>query len=452
MTTKSEDIKLPKWEKIDRGIWRYYHVGDKIGKPSGSFYAEPQVGWKINGKGERVPERAYLKADTKAAMRKLIEDAKAKGRAGVPQDRRAQPLVDYLRRWLCDKYSLVDLTPSDYEPSKFRVLARERILSKHYNTAKHYNRIIEQHIVPVLGAYRLDELQPEQIQLHVNHLASQGKGRTAEYVCQVLSAAYNTAKKRRILVWSPMEGVTRPSYEKKSGSKEPLTPLEIRALLQTAEEAQDSFYALWAVSAGTGCRPGELLGLHRNDVHVNDPDNAFVVIRRRLIAVHDGKPTFAENTKSGEKGNAVLSIAPDVAWALIAHLNGQAADREHVGEQYLDYGLVFCSERGLPLVERSVVRAFKKALQRASITREVRLYDFRHAHATTILERGFDIKFVQQRLRHTSLSVLNTTYAHVRRAADAEVARAVSDAFRVDRGGEMAYAAELKEADRERFR
>jgi integrase len=249
-------------------------------------------------------------------------------------------------------------------------------------------------------------------------------------VCQVLSAAYNRAKKKRIIAWSPMEGVERPAYESASGAKEPLTAAEVGALLETAATEEDPLFALWSLSAATGCRPGELLGLHRDDVHIDDPNAAFIVLRRRLIDAHDRIPLFADDTKSGAKGNARLSIDPDTARALAAHLEHQAADRERLGERYLDYGLLFCTEGGAPLIERNVRDDFKRALKRAGVTRDMTFYGLRHAHATLILESGHDIKAVQARLRHSNLTVLNTTYAHVRQAMDADVAKSVGAAIR----------------------
>ncbi len=55
--------------------------------------------------------------------------------------------------------------------------------------------------------------------------------------------------------------------------------------------------------------------------------------------------------------------------------------------------------------------------------RDTKLYGLRHGHATLILEETDNLKLVQERLRHTSLKVLEKTYVYVRRPQDARVAR-----------------------------
>jgi integrase len=59
----------------------------------------------------------------------------------------------------------------------------------------------------------------------------------------------------------------------------------------------------------------------------------------------------------------------------------------------------------------------------------VRFYDQRHFHATTVMEETGNLKYVQERLRHTSLKVLEKTYAHVRKPVDAAVAKRVGAAI-----------------------
>ncbi|HEV2125629.1 MAG TPA: tyrosine-type recombinase/integrase, partial [Chloroflexota bacterium] len=103
-------------------------------------------------------------------------------------------------------------------------------------------------------------------------------------------------------------------------------------------------------------------------------------------------------------------------------------ERRQLGERYVDHGLVFCYAGGTPLLHRNVARAFTRALERAHL-RHVRFYDQRHFHATTVMEQTGNLKLVQARLRHTSLQVLEKTYAHVRKPVDTAVAKSVGDAI-----------------------
>src|SRR5918911_226023 len=115
------------------GIWRHYKPGDKFygpddprNRPTGSYYQEVMLGWTINDAGKRVPDRIRPTGDTLAELKQRIDEEKAKRQAGMAANRKAQPLAAYLRQWLCDKYSLVDLAPDDFQPSAFKKLARTR--------------------------------------------------------------------------------------------------------------------------------------------------------------------------------------------------------------------------------------------------------------------------------------------------------------------------------------
>ena len=61
----------------------------------------------------------------------------------------------------------------------------------------------------------------------------------------------------------------------------------------------------------------------------------------------------------------------------------------------------------------SIKRAWKEALRRAGITRRIRPYDLRHAHATQALAHGADIKAVSQNMGHADTSMIHRHYQHV---------------------------------------
>lgn len=61
----------------------------------------------------------------------------------------------------------------------------------------------------------------------------------------------------------------------------------------------------------------------------------------------------------------------------------------------------------------TIKRAWKRALQRAGITRRIRPYDLRHAHATQALAHGADIKAVSQNMGHADTTMIHRHYQHV---------------------------------------
>jgi integrase len=67
--------------------------------------------------------------------------------------------------------------------------------------------------------------------------------------------------------------------------------------------------------------------------------------------------------------------------------------------------------RGKPVT--TIKRAWKRALERAGITRTIRPYDLRHAHATQALAHGADIKAVSQNMGHADTTMIHRHYQHV---------------------------------------
>lgn len=65
--------------------------------------------------------------------------------------------------------------------------------------------------------------------------------------------------------------------------------------------------------------------------------------------------------------------------------------------------IIFISERGGKLSERTLQKIFEKALKNAKIKKDATFHSLRHSFATHLLENGVDIRYVQELLGHQNI-------------------------------------------------
>jgi integrase/recombinase XerC len=171
---------------------------------------------------------------------------------------------------------------------------------------------------------------------------------------------------------------------------EHLRPGEVEALLEAP--AGDSFAAvrdraLLELLYASGLRVSELVSLDWLDLDLGE---------RALRVV--GKGGKERQVPFGRPAQEALR-----RWREIASLacGDGAAD-----------GAVFLNRRGGRLTDRSVRRVLDRAMAATALARGVHPHALRHSFATHLLERGADLRAIQELLGHASLSTTQR-YTHV---------------------------------------
>ncbi len=138
----------------------------------------------------------------------------------------------------------------------------------------------------------------------------------------------------------------------------------------------------------TGLRVSELVGINLSDL---DLDAGIVMIRG----------------KGKRERIAVLGKSAIAAIRNWLSVRGEVETRAP-----LDRSAVYLNHVGTRITTRSVARILNKHLKRAGVTTAASPHSLRHSFATHLLDRGADIRSVQELLGHRSLSSTQI-YTHV---------------------------------------
>ena len=189
----------------------------------------------------------------RTALRRLLEGATAGFNADPNQS-----LADYLTEWLETKQ--LQLKPA--------TLAR-------------YRSYVHQDLIPALGTVRFDELGHNHIASYVHTQLATGRGKvTIHRILATLSSALGDAVRQHRLPHNP----ARPTVIPRPAAKERTiwTNNQASQFLRHCHNADPAFADLIELIIGTRMRKGEALGLHWNDVHL---EQRMLFVRWSLSAV-----------------------------------------------------------------------------------------------------------------------------------------------------------------------
>ena len=273
-----------------------------------------------------------------------------------------------------------------------------------------YEKIVRNHIIPGLGAIKLNDLKPSDIQRFYGEvLAKNGVNgeplspRTAQYAGAILKKALKYAVEvEGVLSFNPASRVPLPKSVPSVPT--PWTFGELREFLEATKSHRLSFF--FRLSAFTGARRGEVLALKWSDFD----GKAISISKSRALA---GNGVIEQNTtKGGKGGQRRVALDPETIQLFTEHRKRQIQERLLMGSSWVETGYVFVQENGEPLDIGTPTHLFKKLANRAGL-RSIRLHDLRHLHATELLRLGEPLHVVSDRLGHKDPMVTATIYAHV---------------------------------------
>lgn len=155
----------------------------------------------------------------------------------------------------------------------------------------------------------------------------------------------------------------------------------------------------------TGTRPGEAMALTFNDI-----EKGYINITKTINS-HNHREIGTPKTYSSIRKIAIDKVLEKDLRKL----------KDYYYEQYNYFNDDFFLFGGLkPLSPTSINRYKKEACKKANV-RSITLHQFRHSHATLLLQKGMLINEVSKRLGHNNVSTTLDTYTHTDLAQEKRV-------------------------------
>jgi len=260
-------------------------------------------------------------------------------------------------------------------------------------TVAEYGRDLELHVLPVLGARRLSEIEQRDLKALARHLADKGlSAATVRIVMAPVRALFATAVEEGLLRTNPAAGLRLGGGGNRADPAEKRRALDEEQLARLIDETPERWRLLIRFLAQTGLRVGELIALRWEDV---DLGTRRVSVRRRLYKGRFDAPKSAYGVRQ-------VPISTRLAQDLWRH-RGNATDDDPV----------FSGPEGRPLRSEFVLRSIvKPAAARAGVP-WAGVHTLRHTCASILFRSGWNAKQVQVVLGHHSPAFTLATYVHL---------------------------------------
>lgn len=263
-------------------------------------------------------------------------------------------------------------------------------------TINNKERLIKDKIIPAFGKMRLCDITPTMIRKWQNDIMTtlNGNGQpfTQTYIKCInnqLSAIFNYAVRYYGLNQNPCR-IAGTIGKSKTERMSFWTFEEFSKVIHIIDEIEP--YTIYMTMYYTGMRIGEVLALTRNDIDLNTGIIHIVKSMQRI------KKEYVITAPKTPKSKRDVTIPPLLVDCLQTYINRlyMPSDNE----------LIF-------KLSRESIRKKLNAYCLKAEVKKIRLHDFRHSHASLLIEMGFSPLLIAERLGHENIETTLNIYSHL---------------------------------------
>lgn len=300
------------------------------------------------------------------------------------------------------------------------------------NTRNDYTSRIGTHIIPMLGEYKLKDINTSIMQDFYNKLISDKnmKPISAKKVFDIVNGCLKYAKKLKLIYELPTD-IEKQKLEKPKvvyWSKE-----EVDYYLEQIKD--DYLFIPVFIDILTGMRIGELCGLRFKDI---DFKSGTLKVCSQVVQDKKNKQVILTNILKTSTSYRIIYI-PDFLVRFLQDLKES--------NNFDNNDFVVQSRIGGMSTPRNVSMNFTKSIRKYSLSpdemqkkhkdisnymqlRQITFHGLRHTHATLLILNGENIKVVSDRLGHKDINITLNTYTHVMDKMKINTASLLSNMFK----------------------
>lgn len=277
------------------------------------------------------------------------------------------------------------------------------------STMERKSYIVNERLVPVFGSMSISDISSLSIRKWLNNLTTQknayGKPFNQSYIVSLyreMCTVMNYAVKHYGLTQNPCTVAGAPKKAKTSFNFWTVEQYEQFTALEDKPDYKVAFDVLFF----TGMRSGELLALQKSDIM----ENKKISITKTYNRIKKQDIILTPKTAKSKRQVAI----PDFLY-------------DEILNYMKDMDIKEDDDRIFYMMRRTSLNKELKRVQDKLDLPYIRVHDLRHSHASMLINMGFDIKEISDRLGHENTSTTWNIYSHLYPDADSKLADRLND-------------------------